>query len=368
MKACLLAAFLTYAPHSYADDVRIRGYYPIPYGEYAAADAEGFLQVGRAGDDAQPTIHGNLTTVRGGAVIKKSDAGIFRVCPGTGPYGSDGLRIDANENVSIGNDPVRAMLARLKVHTVIKGTHLRVLGDPAITPQVYGFVRAYQDLTQPTEHLRRKAQFCSLPGPAPEPTPGDPATLTYDRMRLEAKIVQFGPSFTQRTAEANAGVTGAVLIDAMEPIQDPYGTPELFLQVGRPLEVGDPPLEPDDPRMAAVEDPGGAGSGWREFSSRDYKKDIAPLGPKQHAQALSDIAGTNVVRYRFRRHGVPDRVRLGLIAEELPSEIRSPDGKTLNIAEAFAYAAAALKELKTRNDSLKSRIESLEKRKAALKS
>lgn len=365
-RAAALTAFFLLAASAaaVADDVRIRSYHPLRYGRHADADAESSFTSGTASSGAVNIIDGDLT-VNGDVTIRKDANTTLRVAPGLGPYNRDAIFVDANNNVGIGSNTFLPpeLKPKLKVSTVLKARMMKVvdvgggapLGAVGI-PTVYGLARAWKDASIVNEHLKRKAQFCARPIPEAV-TESDPTAGPYGKLRIEAKIIQLGGSYVQRGGATYPGNVGAVLIGAMQPFRDPYTNPELYLQ------VGSPPLDLD-PAKGVVIDTGGFGGGWRLFSSQSFKNSIEPLSAGDRAKALDDIASTPLFWYRYKDDAAARAPRLGVVAEELPEAIRSKNGDLLDIGQALAYAAAALKELETRNESLKSRIAELERAKA----
>jgi hypothetical protein len=58
---------------------------------------------------------------------------------------------------------------------------------------------------------------------------------------------------------------------------------------------------------------------WTLHSSREYKKDIRELTPKEYQQALDEIVSLPVVKFRYRAEDTKEKI--GLIAEEAPEQI-----------------------------------------------
>jgi hypothetical protein len=83
------------------------------------------------------------------------------------------------------------------------------------------------------------------------------------------------------------------------------------------------------------------GTTWTNGSSREYKSNIRPL-----ENPLSVLSKINVYRYRFRSgRGNDRRERIGVVAEELPDEVASPDHKGAPTAELIALSLAANRAL-----------------------
>lgn len=103
--------------------------------------------------------------------------------------------------------------------------------------------------------------------------------------------------------------------------------------------------------------------GWplSTFSSREFKKDIAPLSLTQ-SQALYDRFNRfNLVTFRFKNHPDPEP-QLGLIVEEAPEELLSEGGGGVSLSDSTGVLLAVIQNLKTENDDLEKQITALEKR------
>ncbi len=349
-----------------AEDVRIRSTYPLVYGEYTDVSAENEFQAGTPASGALTNIYGDVN-VLGDLVITKPENCRVRVAPSMGPQEGDGFRIDTGGNAMVSHPPT-ANIPRLKVSTILIGGDFFAWGDPADTPSVVGIMRGFRDTSIGDLHKQRKGLFASRPAGSPTL---DPAAGTYAPLRMDGREIQFGIEYFNRNNDTNswgAGLLERVLIGTRAVWTPPTVTPqpELFLQVGNPTETPSPTQYDyagvDGGTPGLVAPPGGAGSGWRIFSSRDYKKDIVPLTPVQCGAALDAIARLDVVKYHFKGEPTSSALHTGVIAEDLPEMIKSANGQSLNLAEAYAYAAAALKGLKVENDALKARLAVLEAR------
>ncbi|MCX5786928.1 MAG: hypothetical protein NTX64_00235 [Elusimicrobia bacterium] len=132
----------------------------------------------------------------------------------------------------------------------------------------------------------------------------------------------------------------------------------------RPMGIPDVELEVSDGASTG----GGTVHRAQAFtpSSRDYKEDIAHLGPKEEDQALQDVLSLRPARFRYKRRArdgtlVNDPTAplfKGLIYEDAPASIRGQHEDIL-ITERIANLELALKAASRRVESLQTRIRKL---------
>jgi Chaperone of endosialidase len=104
-------------------------------------------------------------------------------------------------------------------------------------------------------------------------------------------------------------------------------------------------------------------------SSRELKRDITPLSPADCARMLDKVEAIEVCRYRYKAGGEAAPLKLGMIAEDAPEEIRSSDGRSIRMADTVGMLMAGMKAqselIKAQSDEmkyLKLRLDRLEKR------
>jgi hypothetical protein len=95
-----------------------------------------------------------------------------------------------------------------------------------------------------------------------------------------------------------------------------------------------------------------AGTSWTNLSSREYKEDIEYV--TDHEALLKLVLGMAPATYRYKAElGGEDRERIGLIAEELPAQLKSNDGKGVDVYELVTVMAGAIKAQQAQIDELR---------------
>jgi hypothetical protein len=97
-------------------------------------------------------------------------------------------------------------------------------------------------------------------------------------------------------------------------------------------------------------------NGWNTFSSREYKKDISPLQPKDYERVLKRLGELDVVQYHYKGDAEDRKLRTGLIAEDAPEEMTSEDGKAMSLSDSIGFLLAAIKAQQKEIGSLKEEI------------
>lgn len=161
-------------------------------------------------------------------------------------------------------------------------------------------------------------------------------TFTYDGTMHTLQPSGAVAPCRQFGAQACAGSSSTGNVYCLGAWNDPCDT--------RVVEYVPSPFEP----LLQVGDPGdGTGAlanTWGVFSSRVFKTGIDPLTPKDYPAILARLRKTDVVRFRYCSDP-HRRQHLGVIAEDAPREILTPDGQGVSLAEYSAFLLASVRAL-----------------------
>ncbi|MFC1623676.1 immunoglobulin-like domain-containing protein, partial [Patescibacteria group bacterium] len=105
-----------------------------------------------------------------------------------------------------------------------------------------------------------------------------------------------------------------------------------------------------------------AATSFVNISTKTSKKDISYLSEEDDGEVLTKIKGMSVARYRYNIENENDPLRLGLIAEEVPSEILASTGKGVDIYKLSTFILAGVKAQQKQIDALEMRVADLEMR------
>ena len=101
---------------------------------------------------------------------------------------------------------------------------------------------------------------------------------------------------------------------------------------------------------------------YKYNSSRQLKRDIKPLTNEECSLILDKLGETEICRYRFLSDGNEGEVHLGMIAEDVPDEISSTDGKSINLTDTVDMLLAAVKAQSREIEELRAEIAILKER------
>jgi hypothetical protein len=103
-----------------------------------------------------------------------------------------------------------------------------------------------------------------------------------------------------------------------------------------------------------------AATSWTTLSSRDYKREIASVDPREHASMLDTLMKLDLRTYRYKPEFEDgNQLHIGLIAEDLPAAVLSQDGKAVDLYGLLTYTIGAMKAQETEIQSLKARLNDL---------
>ncbi len=102
-----------------------------------------------------------------------------------------------------------------------------------------------------------------------------------------------------------------------------------------------------------------AGTSWTNLSSKEFKEDIQKVDNSEHPLMLTKLMDLELTTYKYKKeYGGDDSQKLGFIAEEMPKEVLSKDGKGVDVYELLAFTIGAMKaqqeEIKAQEEKIKS--------------
>jgi len=110
-----------------------------------------------------------------------------------------------------------------------------------------------------------------------------------------------------------------------------------------------------------------AGTSWTNLSSREFKEDIQKVDETVHPLMLARLMDMDLTTYKYKKeYGGDGDTKLGFIAEDMPEEVLSKDGKGVDLYELLALTIGAIKgqqrevdKLKAENDALRQEIQQI---------
>ena len=103
-----------------------------------------------------------------------------------------------------------------------------------------------------------------------------------------------------------------------------------------------------------------AGTSWTNLSSKEFKEDIKEVDNSEYPIMLAKLVDMELATYKYKKEYSGDgSKKLGFIAEEMPKEVLSTDGKGVDIYELLAFTIGAIKEQQNQIAVLMKEIESL---------
>jgi trimeric autotransporter adhesin len=101
------------------------------------------------------------------------------------------------------------------------------------------------------------------------------------------------------------------------------------------------------------------GGVWTNASSRELKFDIEPLKYDEYTDFLTKLEDIQIVHFKYKSE--PDVDHIGMIAEDVPDEMASPDRKGIPTADAIAFLIAAVKAQQSQIKELQATVKELKK-------
>jgi hypothetical protein len=103
-----------------------------------------------------------------------------------------------------------------------------------------------------------------------------------------------------------------------------------------------------------------AATGFINTSTKEAKKDIEYLTEEEKEGFLDKIKNLGVATYRYNQEEYDSKLRLGLIAEEAPTEVLSEDNKGVDIYKLATFTLAGVQELIKKIENIDERLKVLE--------
>ena len=103
-----------------------------------------------------------------------------------------------------------------------------------------------------------------------------------------------------------------------------------------------------------------AATSFVNISTRTVKKDISYISNEDDVDILKKLKDIKIARYRYKIESDNNPLRLGLIAEESPSEVLSVSGKGVDIYKLSTFTIAGVQALAGKLDNIEIRLEKLE--------
>ena len=102
-----------------------------------------------------------------------------------------------------------------------------------------------------------------------------------------------------------------------------------------------------------------AGTSWTNLSSRSFKDNIETVDSSIHTEMLSALMEADITTYSYKEEFDADAIkRVGFIAEDMPKEVLSKNGKGVDIYELLTYTIGAMKAQQKQIEALQKKIDS----------
>ncbi|MEM5789850.1 MAG: tail fiber domain-containing protein, partial [Syntrophobacteraceae bacterium] len=101
-----------------------------------------------------------------------------------------------------------------------------------------------------------------------------------------------------------------------------------------------------------------AGTSWTNLSSREYKENIRHVEDSKYTAMLAKLMELKVTSYNYKgEFGGEGDSRIGFIAEDMPKEVLSKDGKGVDVYELLAFTIGAMKAQQKQIEELRARLD-----------
>ena len=106
-----------------------------------------------------------------------------------------------------------------------------------------------------------------------------------------------------------------------------------------------------------------AGTSWTNLSSREYKENIKVVDESEHPMMLAKLMDLDLTTYKYKQaYGGDNTTKLGFIAEDMPKNVLSKDGKGVDVYELIAFTIGAMKAQQKKIAELEAQINKLQHR------
>ncbi|MCS7151464.1 MAG: hypothetical protein NZ928_03650 [Endomicrobia bacterium] len=102
-------------------------------------------------------------------------------------------------------------------------------------------------------------------------------------------------------------------------------------------------------------------SGWAIYSDRKWKKDITTLTQQEYEGLVRIIDNVQIVKYRYKGDKPDRKFRIGMISDETPQELLTPQGDGISLADTIGVLIAVVKYQNAKINELENEIKQLKK-------
>ena len=173
----------------------------------------------------------------------------------------------------------------------------------------------------------------------------------YEDLGMEFENTTSGQTFVLY----NDGTSGEESFNIAQPTE----APSLCIQAaGNPGNVG---IGTTSPNYKLHVNGDAAGTSWTNLSSRDYKENITKVSATDHEKMLKELMDVDISTYKYKdEFGGDGTTRIGFVAEEMPEQVLSKDGKGVDVYELLAYTIGAMKAQQKKIEELEARLNQMQ--------